>query len=701
MEYIRYPEHLVFGLDIGTRSVVGTVGYRENNNNFIVVAQYMKEHETRAMIDGQIHDINKVADVIRAVKKQLEQQVGRKLTDVCIAAAGRILKTVAVKADYEFPSETVVNDEHIHSLDLIGVEKAYDTIREELKSEHIHYYCVGYSVVRYYLNDYTILKLEGHKANKISTELIATFLPDEVVDGLYAAVEKAGLQVANLTLEPIAAINIAIPDKFRLLNIALVDVGAGTSDISITKDGSITAYGMIPYAGDEITEAILQKYLVEFNEAEAMKMSCLRKKNITFKDIMGIKHKITSQELLDSIDDSIRKITNSIANKIMELNGGKSVSAVFVVGGGGKITGFVSSLAEYLELPCERVALRGEEVLREVTFEQENIKKDPLLVTPIGICLNFYDQKNNFIFVNVNGERIKLYDNNKLTIVDAALQVGFPNEKLFPRRGNTIHYTLNGTKRMVRGEQGEAAVIKLNGEIVGLSHPIELNDKIEIIESTIGCDAVYTVSQLPEYSGTISIVFNGQTILCPKFVLANKKLVSGFYNIQDNDEIEILNYYTLEQILEFMDLEYKETVLVNNTTGTLDDKIYENFSIEYDLPEATYEEGHSSDYSTSFELENIDSHRSKENQSIQGADTVNNINVANTTGIRDIHITVNGESVRLSKKSNYIFVDIFDFYPFSLSTLGGSKLITTINGEHVEFTSPLKDADVVELYWQI
>ncbi len=51
-----------------------------------------------------------------------------------------------------------------------------------------------------------------------------------------------------MTLEPIAAINVAIPEAFRMLNIALVDVGAGTSDISITRDGSIIAYGMIPFA---------------------------------------------------------------------------------------------------------------------------------------------------------------------------------------------------------------------------------------------------------------------------------------------------------------------------------------------------------------------------------------------------------------------------------------------------------------------
>ena len=76
------------------------------------------------------------------------------------------------------------------------------------------------------------------------------------------------------------------------------------------------------------------------------------------------------------------RITTEVAEKIKELNGDKSVSAAFVVGGGGKIHGFTEMLADKLEIPRERVALRGEEVLKEVHFAQEEIKKDPLLVTP-------------------------------------------------------------------------------------------------------------------------------------------------------------------------------------------------------------------------------------------------------------------------------------------------------------------------------
>ena len=87
-----------------------------------------------------------------------------------------------------------------------------------------------------------------------------------------------------------------------------------------------------------------------------------------------------------------------------------------------------------------------------------------MMVTPIGICLSYYVQSNNFIFVEFNGERVKLYDNGKLSVTDAAMQMQFPNDQLFPRRGEALLFTVNGKSRMVRGEQGEAAVIRVNDE---------------------------------------------------------------------------------------------------------------------------------------------------------------------------------------------------------------------------------------------
>ena len=577
----------VFGLDIGTRNVVGTVGYQTDDKEFVVAAQYVREHETRAMLDGQIHDIGRVAKTIKEVKDELEKQIGQPLEEVCIAAAGRVLKTVTTHVEYEYAQESVVTGEDIHTLNLLGIEKAQEALKE-VNDTSYKFYCVGYSTVKFFLNDEVFISLEGHKANKIGEDIIVTFLPEDVVDGLYAAVGQAGLSVANMTLEPIAAINVAIPENYRMLNIALVDVGAGTSDISITRDGSIIAYGMIPHAGDELTEVIVQHFLVDFNMAEHIKLQSTTSDKVTYKDIMSIEHTIPAEDVWEVVAPVVDNIAHEVSAKIIELNGDKTVSACFVVGGGGKIHGFTEELAENLDLPQERVALRGEEVLGEVIFEQEDITKDPLLVTPIGICLNYYDQRNNFIMVRFNGERIKLYDNNRLTIVDAALQAGFPNDELFPKRGTPINFTVNGVARLVRGEAGEGAVVTMNGKPASINTPLEPNSEIVIEPSTAGEAAVYKISQLDEYNhSVITFIINGRRVSCPRFVQVNGRLEPEDYSIKENDVIETRNYYTVRQIAQFMDLviDTDQMIFVNNEEADLDTLVYENFSVEWKTDE--------------------------------------------------------------------------------------------------------------------
>ena len=146
------------------------------------------------------------------------------------------------------------------------------------------------------------------RSDQISEKIIVTFLPEDVVDGLYMAVGFAGLTVANMTLEPIAAIDVAIPENFRMLNIALVDVGAGTSDISLTRDGSIIAYGMIPFAGDELTETLVQHYLVDFKMAEHMKLASAVSDEIEFEDIMSLKHTVHAEDIWELTDPLVDKI---------------------------------------------------------------------------------------------------------------------------------------------------------------------------------------------------------------------------------------------------------------------------------------------------------------------------------------------------------------------------------------------------------
>ena len=732
----------VFGLDIGTRNVVGTVGYQTDDKEFVVTAQYVREHETRAMLDGQIHDIGRVAKTIKEVKDELEKQTGQPLEEVCIAAAGRVLKTVTTHVEYEYAQESVVTGEDVHTLDLLGIEKAQEALKE-VNDTSYKFYCVGYSTVKFFLNDEVFISLEGHKANKIGEDIIVTFLPEDVVDGLYAAVGQAGLSVANMTLEPIAAINVAIPENYRMLNIALVDVGAGTSDISITRDGSIIAYGMIPHAGDEMTEVIVQHFLVDFNMAESIKLQSTTSDTVTYKDIMSIEHTIPAQDVWDVAAPVVDNIAQEVSAKIRELNGDKTVSACFVVGGGGKIHGFTEKLAEDLDLPEERVALRGEEVLGDVTFEQEDIKKDPLLVTPIGICLNYYDQRNNFIMVRFNGERIKLYDNNRLTIVDAALQAGFPNDELFPKRGTPINFTVNGVARLVRGEAGEGAVVTMNGKPASINTPLEPNSEIIIEPSTAGEAAEYKISQLDEYNhSVITFIINGRKVSCPRFVQVNGRLEPEDYSIRENDVIETRNYYTVRQIAQFMDLviDTDQMIFVNNEEADLDTLVYENFSVEWKTDEYDVARIDNNNYNDTQESDSDDASvlAEQDANSTESDNTVTRTSEQMMNQVLDelhdefakeaeasavpenelpkndiqeeIHeedssentvtVIVNGEPVELSGKDTYVFVDIFTHISFDLQAGKGRAIATVINGRDAQFSEELHEGDQIELYWK-
>ncbi len=730
----KHSGQLVFGLDIGTRSIVGTVGYLEGEA-FHIIAQHVKEHESRSMLDGQIHDIAAVGQTITEVKTALEEMLGRPLKEVCIAAAGRVLKTIDVTAEQTFEEDVTITQEMIYSLDLLGVEKAYDRLLEENNISDTKFYCVGYTVVRYMLNGNPIGNLENHKARTISSELIATFLPDDVVDGLYKAVQMAGLQVANLTLEPIAAIQVAIPVNFRMLNIALVDVGAGTSDICITKDGSIIAYGMIPTAGDRLTETIAQALLVDFAQAEKIKIAAGGKSaSIGYKDIMGLPQKITPAGVKKIIEPVVSSMAKEVAAKMKELNGGKSVSAVFVVGGGGKISGYTQALAKELGIVKERVALRGEEVMGNIIFDCPGGKKDSLFVTPIGICLNFYDQKNNFIFVSFNGERIKLYDNSHLLVVDAAMQAGFPNENLFPRRGAQLSYTVNGKQKVLRGEPGETAVITVNGADADINTPIAAGDKIIVKESTAGAAGHMSIGQLPEYDSTITVVVNEKKVYLPKFAEVNGQLQSAYYDIQDGDDIKMLSYYTVQQIIEFMDVILKEdmNIYVNNKRVGRDEKVYENFDVIW-----TMEEQKLSDYDydaaiTAQKFENLpdgedgdveDAHLPEDMQDMVskpgpqikwvkgpggqlmpvpagGAPATDSKAMQPAYEGTKLTVMVNNEPVELTGKDSYVFVDIFDKIDFDLKQAPTGCIVSTVrNGFRAEYSEKINSGDILEVKW--
>ena len=497
---------MIYALDIGTRSIIGVVG-RAEDDRFHVLAIEKQEHSKRAMMDGQIEDIDQVARVVKDVTARLEQRLECKLRRVCIAAAGRALRTEKGHFSMELPKVRRISDELIGQLEA-GAVSAAETALHTAVERQDRFFLVGYTVSRYLLDGYPMSTLRGHNGQKLEADVVATFLPAEVVESLYSAMKAVGLEVASLTLEPIAAINATIPRDLRLLNLVMVDIGAGTSDIAVCRDGSVVGYTMATVAGDEITESIMRTYLVDFSTAERIKADAGSRAAIYFTDILGLEQELDPQELAGVLKEPIRELAEELGRRIKDLNGGPP-SAVFLAGGGSKLGGLRQAISAALEMDERRVAIAGNNFKLSAFADDEDLN-DPEYATPLGIAVSAgLGLISDSYRLTLNGQPAKLFRSGTLTALDLLLMNGYVYNDLIGRTGQSLVINLDGKRTLFRGEPATPSVLKINGEEKPASTVIQSGDVIDFTPARAGVSAVRTLEELLGADGAAEALVNG------------------------------------------------------------------------------------------------------------------------------------------------------------------------------------------------
>ena len=533
----RTPKDYLFALDIGTRSVIGIIAEKKPDGLHIKETTRL-EHKTRAMLDGQIHDVPQVAAIITRVKEALEKKVG-KLHSAAVAAAGRALYTMTATAEKNVSG--IISEAEQRDLDFAGVQEA----QKKLAASHTvddpsHYYCVGFSTIAYELDGSRLKSLVGQRGDKARAEVIATFLPRQVIDSMQSALMASGLSMHALTLEPIAAINVLIPPTMRHLNLVLVDIGAGTSDVAITRNGSVIAYGMVPKAGDEVTEAISQNFLLDFNIAEAVKRQASGGQAVSFDDILGGHYELSAEEIFQPILPQIRSIAGSIASEIKRLNG-QPPQAVMLVGGGSLTPMLPACVAEALEMPANRVAVRQPEHVDGIEDIPE-VLHSPDAVTPLGILKIAAMTTLHFLTVHVNDKEYSLFNFHPLTISDALLAAGLSLRKFNGRPGLGLIITIDGRQRSYPGTFGTLASITMDGAPATLDTEIRDGADIRIAPGQDGTSpAVRLHDALKDLPSAGAILYlNGRETQLPAFIQKNGEAIPPEENplLKDGDTIE-------------------------------------------------------------------------------------------------------------------------------------------------------------------
>lgn len=705
-----------FALDIGTRSVIGAIGIVKNGKLNIISEAYI-EHDERAMIDGQIHDIGLVSKAVKSVVNELQEKNNVKLEKVTIAAAGRFLKTINSSAEVEISKDEVITKDWIKTLELKAVKEAEKNVIEEIDSD---LYCVGYSVKNYYLNGYVISNLNGHKGENIGADIIATFLPKSVVDSLYSVMEKCGLKANSLTLEPIAAIEAVVPQKLRLLNIALVDIGAGTSDIAISAEQSISAYGMVPMAGDEVTEEIAKECLVDFNKAEEIKKQLVENEEVVFEDILGFEVTKKSADLKSVIAPIVEKLGQTIGEKIIELNGGKSPSAIFVVGGGAHTPGVLEEIAKYSEIPPQRIAIKDRQAVEDCIVEN-NFGSAGVTVLGIGL-IGVKNEGNDLVNVYLNHVPISLFNSHEHIVGDVLVHADIDPSMLMAKRGKNLRYTLNGVKKISFGAKGENAKIKINEVEASIESKVSDGDEISIIYAKAGEDGKADVLELLKEYEAIDIYVNGELITLEPIVFINGLKVELNSSIREGDNIEIIYPETIGQLKKYI-LNTDEEIYINELSANDEYILKAGDKIEAPVEQAIYESAEEKTYLDQYKKDVADDEVDKRVQNIikslvdedksEIIDTVDetdvekenkeidiesNENIGLEEEAKFIEVIVNDKKLVIPDMKETMFVQIFNYIDFDLSEPKGN-IILELNGKTAGYTDIIKSGDTIKIYW--
>lgn len=709
----------LFALDIGTRSVVGII-LEKKEDKYHVSDLLAIEHTERAMLDGQIHDVLAVSKIIKEIKNQLEIKHGP-LEKVSVAAAGRALKTERASYEMNIERKPLITKEDILHLELTAVQQAQSSVAEKNERDKGQfYYCVGYSVLHYSLDDQEMGSLIDQQGLIAKVEIIATFLPKVVVESLIAALHRADLEMQALTLEPIAAINVLIPPSMRRLNVALVDIGAGTSDIAITDSGTVIAYGMVPVAGDEITEALSDAYLLDFPLAEKAKRELSQNDHIEISDILGFTTELHKEEVIKEIEPALDKLADTICREILSLNNHKSPKAVMLVGGGSQTPALQLKIAEMLNLPANRVAIRGIDAITQLTFEK-SFHIGPELVTPIGIAITAEKMPVQYKTVYINEQPVRLFEVNKLTVGDCLLASGIKMNQLYGKPGNAMIVTINNQKITIPGSHGKGPTILRNEIPCSLEDTVEDGEALTVYRGKDGEQAIVQIKDLIDTEADKNIMINNKSYTIHSKIICNGEAVSSDYQVEDKDIIVYHADTTIHEALKSLNLTHlidelqPFQLLINGKETIL--PAFSGKIIKNGLPCRISQYFEHNDEIILEQRKTPTVQELTEKKQILMYQILpvyfNDKKITLTKQLAQIQrkgqilqlddLLYSGDDIRIEQKpfEGFLFQDLFAFVNINMPQNGGGSFQLLRNGERATFLTPIKKDDKLSIVWPV
>ncbi len=336
---------IVVALDIGTTKVCASAG-RKNEYGKLEILGVGKEEST-GVLRGVVSNIEKTVKAISDAVVEAERRSGSKVTKVHVGIAGQHIKSLqhhgilTRDAIHEEISQRdidkLIND--MHKLVLPPGDKIIHVIPQEFTVD----------------NEQGITNPIGMMGNRLEANFHIITGQITASKNIYRCVERANLNVASLTLEPIASAVAVLSDEEKEAGVALVDIGGGTTDIAIFYEGIIRHTAVIPFGGNVITKDIKQGCTVMDNQAESLKVKfgCALTDEVVENRIIAIPglkgrepKEISEVNLARIIEARMEEIMDRVFWEIRQSGFDRKLIGGIVLTGGGALLRNIDKLVE-------------------------------------------------------------------------------------------------------------------------------------------------------------------------------------------------------------------------------------------------------------------------------------------------------------------------------------------------------------------
>ncbi len=386
-------EKIIVGLDIGTTKIVAMVGRKNEFGKLEVLG--MGKAVSDGVIRGMVTNIEKTVNAIEKAIAEAEETAGINIRVVNVGIAGQHIKSSIHHGSITRSS----TDDEITVEDVSRLTNDMYRIVTPPGSEIIHVMPQDYMV------DYEdgIMDPVGMSGVKLEADFHVITAHTNAIQNINKCVKRAGLEIENLILEPLASSLAVLTDEEKEAGVCLVDIGGGTTDVAVFYDNIIRHTAVIPFGGNIITTDIKQGCTVMHNQAELLKTKfgkaiAEEASPNEIISIPGLRNRppkeISVKNLAHIIEARMEEIIEMVHTEVIHSGYESKLAGGIVITGGGSQLQFTKQLFEYMTGMDARIGYPNEHMGKT----KMDIVKSPMFATSIGLVLSGFkaiDEREN------------------------------------------------------------------------------------------------------------------------------------------------------------------------------------------------------------------------------------------------------------------------------------------------------------------